>query len=373
MKKFLTRIVTVVVVFMLLVGAVYFIYPLVKQKEPEYFNIVDIESPVKETPKDTRPYEEILAELEEKLKNATHVIELPQDIVVDVFIFMGQSNMSGNGGNPEEAHEVTEGAGYEFRVISDPTKLYSLVEPFGFYENKPLGISDGTAKRGSLVSAFVNKYYEHTNVPVVAVSCSQGATNTAYWTNPGAMGDAVNRLTSTVDWLNQNGYEVRHKYMVWLQGESDAIFGFSQAMYATNMDIIVNSMIAYGVEKCFMIRIGRSRSNPVFCDEIQKVQTEICKNDPRFMMASTMLGGFDVSYMIDEWHYDQRALNMVGEDAAKNISYYVNTGREPSMYDYKYDNEYVPIVLTTQALPAESTEEKEQEVKTEEAENEGEE
>ena len=68
MKKFLTRIVTVVVVFMLLVGAVYFIYPLVKQKEPEYFNIVDIESPVKETPKDTRPYEEILAELEEKLK-----------------------------------------------------------------------------------------------------------------------------------------------------------------------------------------------------------------------------------------------------------------------------------------------------------------
>ena len=88
------------------------------------------------------------------------------------------------------------------------------------------------------------------------------------------------------------------------------------------------------------------------------------------MMASTMLGGFDVSYMIDEWHYDQRALNMVGEDAAKNISYYVNTGREPSMYDYKYDNEYVPIVLTTQALPAESTEEKEQEVKTEEAENE---
>ena len=47
---------------------------------------------------------------------------------VDLIIFMGQSNMAGRG-VAAEAPVVPEGHGYEFRAISDPTRLYPLAEP----------------------------------------------------------------------------------------------------------------------------------------------------------------------------------------------------------------------------------------------------
>ena len=54
---------------------------------------------------------------------------------IDLFMFMGQSNMAGRGISSQEWPEtppvLMPGAGYEFRAISDPTRLYPIVEPFG--------------------------------------------------------------------------------------------------------------------------------------------------------------------------------------------------------------------------------------------------
>ena len=52
---------------------------------------------------------------------------------VDLVMFMGQSNMAGRG-VASESIVVGEGHGYEYRAISDPTKLYPVVEPFGVSE-----------------------------------------------------------------------------------------------------------------------------------------------------------------------------------------------------------------------------------------------
>ncbi len=56
----------------------------------------------------------------------------------ELFLFAGQSNMAGRGITsprfPEKAPECLAGAGYEFRAISDPTRLYPLEEPFGAAE-----------------------------------------------------------------------------------------------------------------------------------------------------------------------------------------------------------------------------------------------
>ena len=48
--------------------------------------------------------------------------------VVDLIMFMGQSNMAGRG-VAAQAPKVPEGHGYEFRAVSDPTKLYPITEP----------------------------------------------------------------------------------------------------------------------------------------------------------------------------------------------------------------------------------------------------
>ena len=59
---------------------------------------------------------------------------------VDLFLFMGQSNMAGRGIVsdiwPEEAPKVLEAAGYEYRAVSDPGRLYTFEEPFVCLQNR---------------------------------------------------------------------------------------------------------------------------------------------------------------------------------------------------------------------------------------------
>ena len=101
---------------------------------------------------------------------------------VDVILFAGQSNMSGVG-DASFAPAVPEGVAYEFRAITDPTRLYPLEEPFGEKEHNPGMLDDSKflTRSGSLVSAFVNSYYEQTGTPVVAVSASRGSSKLKSW------------------------------------------------------------------------------------------------------------------------------------------------------------------------------------------------
>lgn len=62
------------------------------------------------------------------------------------FFLLGQSNMAGRGITcekwPQPAPALLSGAGYEFRAVSDPDRLYPIQEPFGVGENRPDGIDD---------------------------------------------------------------------------------------------------------------------------------------------------------------------------------------------------------------------------------------
>ena len=65
------------------------------------------------------PLPEPLA-LEEEVMEEENEEPVDDRIVVDLVMFMGQSNMSGAGGNAEKAIKLPEGWGYEFKAISDP-------------------------------------------------------------------------------------------------------------------------------------------------------------------------------------------------------------------------------------------------------------
>ena len=261
---------------------------------------------------------------------------------VDLVMFMGQSNMAGRG-VASESVVVTEGHGYEFRAISDPTKLYTVVEPFGVNENNSASGVSETTKTGSLVSAFIEGYYEDRQVPIVGVSCSKGGTATSFWLPGGkALNDAIARHNSAKDWLEENGYIIEHDYMVWLQGESDGGQNVSSEQYASNLTVIIEEMIAEaGIEFCAIIRIGHAKTNPNRHKQIIDSQTNLCKTYDKAVLISTLLAGCSGDQMKDEYHYKQPTYNEVGLDAGKHAAYYINTGTQPTMYDPEYDN-YFP-------------------------------
>ncbi|PXV87285.1 hypothetical protein C8E03_11046 [Lachnotalea glycerini] len=274
-------------------------------------------------------------------RNKNKEVTLSEGTEVDLVMFMGQSNMSGTG-DSDMAPTVIDGAGYEFRAISDPTKLYPIEEPFGEYENKEGAVDDKDLKTGSLVSSFVNSYYSGSGVPVIAVSASAGGSTLHSWRKDGTLlPDAVNRYNTAKSWLTENGYVIRHSYMVWLQGESDGNKQTSQEEYISSIKDIVSVMQENGVEKCFIIRIGIRTEEPGMYDTIIEAQTELCKNNEDFILISTKAVELDtLGLMRDEVHYTQGGLNLIGEEAGANMAYYVKTGMSPELYDYQNEDVY---------------------------------
>jgi hypothetical protein len=262
--------------------------------------------------------------------------------IVDVFMFMGQSNMAGRGitnaEHPEKVPTIMSGAGYEYRAISDDTKLSNIEEPFGKNENVSGAIDDGSDKTGSMVTSFVNAYYSNNgNIPVVAVSASQGGTLSSQWVaNSAKLNDAINRLNKTIEFLNKNGYSIRNKYMVWCQGESDADSNYSKDTWTNNFKSMLNGMMSAGIEKCFMVRIGNCNiegSEDRYKNMISW-QTEMAQTNKNVVMVSCDFAGMkNRGLMKDQFHYYQAGYNECGTYAGINTAYYVTSEKEPTMYD----------------------------------------
>ena len=263
--------------------------------------------------------------------------------VIDLIFFMGQSNMSGAGGDKELAPPVTEGHGYEFRAISDPTRLYNIEEPFGKNESFIGGICDiPGAKKGSIVSCFANEYYALTGVPIVGVSASQGATTTEIWQSAGFQIDMQQRYDITVNWLNDNGYYIRNRYVVWFQGESDAANHVQPEIYNTNMDNIIRPLFIKGLNKVFIITPGRTLSSKNYFDDIINQQLDMCRESGYYALGTNILSDVSAEYMVDEWHYNQLVLNIIGIETAKSVACYTLNRKERIDYDYENDRVYIP-------------------------------
>lgn len=301
------------------------------------------EEPVIEEPAIEEPVGEEDGQGEEEAEQSEEFPEEASEKIVDLIMFMGQSNMSGCGGNAALAPYVSEEAGYEFRAISDPTCLYQIKEPFGINENNINGIMERPGgKKGSLVSAFVNEYYSLTGVPVIAVSAALGETDMDKWLSPNMSGDVLGRFVTSKNWLNDNGYTIRHMYVVWLQGESDGLKRLSKDGYKTKMDDFIRPLFIEGMEKVFIITPGRTIDSTVIYSEIIAAQIEMSRDSSYYGLATSVLAGVSTEYMTDIYHYNQHVLNMVGEEAAKSVAYYSNNGREMILYDYKNNDWFIP-------------------------------
>ncbi len=290
------------------------------------------------------PVEEIDAEMEKKILNeeAEDFNEGHSGKEVDLIVFSGQSNMSGYGGDPKEAPGIIRDAGAEFRSVSDPERLYTIAEPFGIYENTEI-MNDFYLKQGSLVTSFVNTWYRETGTPVIAVSASKGGMPSTYWASEAVCDEVEKRFKTAKHWLNENGYTVKNQFLVFLQGENDAIENIPDEVYLADINAFSSRLFIAGIDKFLMIRIGGEKGRHDAFKRIADLQTELCRTDPRFVLVSTLLSGVGDDHMVDDYHYDQAALNLLGEDAGRNGAYFAKTREDPEITDFLTGERYIPV------------------------------
>ena len=251
---------------------------------------------------------------------------LEDDNKVDLIFFMGQSNMAGYGGDASKAPVVSEEEGVEYRVISDPTKLYPLIEPFGLHENNPDGLRDDTSaggKKGSLVSAFVKKYHQETGHKVVAVSASVGGMAMDLWVANKFWNDCLARVSKSKEWLTDNNYTVEHIYLVWFQGESDVSRLVPVTEYESNFSKFMNSFVEKSVEQIFLIVPARSGTpGDAICD----YQENLCAQDGRYTLGTTLPSQIGPEgFAMDGIHLIQDSLNKIGDETGHAAAQYTNS------------------------------------------------
>lgn len=248
----------------------------------------------------------------------------------DLFLFMGQSNMAGRGVTNEKwqqkAPKLIDGAGMEFRAISDPTKLYEIEEPFGVYENNPNGIYEPDKKTGSMVTAFVNAYYEKTNRRILAVSASKGGSVIESWQGKqDYLFDALERLKLTENFCKEQDIKINHKYVVWCQGESNGDAGTSSEEYKSKFQHLQSQLKEAGIEHIFLIAIGKyNGEKETDYSVIHDTQLEIARENEMVTLVSDSFQHMkERGLMKDAFHYFQQAYNEVGVEAGAAAGVYV--------------------------------------------------
>lgn len=255
---------------------------------------------------------------------------------VDLILFAGQSNLAGRGVTsprwPQEAPSALPGAGWEYRAVTRPGALTPLEEPFGRWENRPGAIDDGSRKTGSLVVPFINAYYSLTGTPIVGVSASEGGTSILQWQPGGAFWDDLcARWQSAQDYLSQTGIPVRHRFLLWCQGETDGDSGMSKEDYQRQFTRFWASLQALGLEACFLIQIGRYNGSKGYdYAPIRQAQEALARTLPSVELVSQAFETMQArGLMKDEFHYFQAAYNEVGTLAGENAGRYVSQLAHP--------------------------------------------
>lgn len=248
----------------------------------------------------------------------------------DLFLFLGQSNMAGRGVTspqwPETAPALTPGAGYEYRAVSDPGRLYPASEPFGVHENNPDGICEPGMKTGSMVTAFINAYYARTKIPVIGVSASKGGSAIGQWQGDGDyLSDALMRLERAEKFLKEQEITVRHRYMLWCQGETDGDLGTSPEDYKARFTNMFSQLREKGIETCFLIAIGEYNGQKGFdYSDIRRTQLELPKELPDVVLVCDAFHTMGArGLMKDDFHYYQAAYNEVGTMAGNAAGEFV--------------------------------------------------
>ena len=160
------------------------------------------------------------------------------------------------------------------------------------------------------------------------------------------MMETSKRCKKAVAYLKKRKIKIRHRYVVWFQGENDGLGGVSEQTYKNNMTDIYKCFRKQNkIEKVFLIRIGKYypptneteqkemiQGNPF--DTIIKAQTNLCINHSGFVLVSVKAASLNEWYYYpDGIHLTQYGLNILGYEAGKNAAYYVQSKKQPGMYD----------------------------------------
>ena len=252
---------------------------------------------------------------------------------MDILIFSGQSNMQGQTESLPEPNEAVEGA-FEYRFADDA--LVTLRHPCGEFlgDDLLLGADSG---HGSMIPDFCREYVRVTNRRVTAIHAAKGGTAVCEWQKGSARYDlAVRKILAGIEKAREVE-PIGHIYLIWHQGESDAINRTSKEEYIRLLTKFKDDLKAdVGIERFGVAKVGyfagvvfwlkdRTREAGKLDDEIiMEAQEALCASDEDFVMLSRLCPELSLNeeYLspFAPGHFNNKGQKLIGEDAARTLA-----------------------------------------------------
>ena len=316
---------------------------------------------------------------------------------LDLFVMMGQSNMQGQSYIYKE-FEVPWYQSCTYLYNSDEIaqvkhpfgehiNTQGSVEELGYYQLEGAVGCETGLPYGSLSPHFAASYFEQTKVPTLMVPCCCGASTVKQWW-PGTTEQrfelSVEKTEKSIDAVKEIGRTIRHKNLVWLQGESDGYgsgVGNKTPNYKNNFLTFWRAIKeALGLEKCLIIRVAKFREGYKYNTlPIMEAQEQLALENDDIELVTRITGyleypaqnpenptlqHFEQGYPASNHdHYTWEGYRLVGETAGTRVGTYMRAGvmpeLEPEPFEegvassskyhvatYKFDNtiysDYVP-------------------------------
>lgn len=294
-----------------------------------------------------------IADILQEFQQEQNVVtaEPNQEKEVDIVLFLGQSNMVGQGYSKDVTVNVKQQAGFEMRFNSS-----NSVAGIKYLKNS-------TTLNTSLIPAFANAYYNNTGVPIIAIESAVSGSSIKEWQSGKPYYETAKRkLLNTINYVQTHpeNFKLRHVYMVWYQGETDS----PNLAYESQLNTLFTNMKNIGVTQNFIIRIGHLYRAPDKAGEqtqknkfnkyteMIKLQTEIPRKSNLSVLISTRAATLSLvkgpakdssiefpkisNFMHDQVHFSQLGLDLIGSEAGVNAASYVKLGKEPEIKDFEY-------------------------------------
>lgn len=125
----------------------------------------------------------------------------------------------------------------------------------------------------------------------------------------------------------KNHIEIRHKYVLWCQGETDGDRATDIEAYGKLFINMFSQLQGAGIEKCFMITIGEYNGELGYENNyvnIRNKQLDIAKSMENIVLVCDEFHKMKArGLMKDDFHYYQEAYNEVGTIAGKTAGAFV--------------------------------------------------
>ena len=169
--------------------------------------------------------------------------------------------------------------------------------------------------------------YSLTGVPVLGVSASKGGSVIAQWQPGGAyLNDTIRRMHAAFDFCAAHGIVLRHRFLLWCQGESDGDHHTAPDVYAEQFCRMYETLRRENIEHCFLIGIGEYNgpAADISYDAIRNAQYALANHRSDLTVVSRSFETMKVrGLMKDAFHYYQAGYNETGRTAGEACAVFV--------------------------------------------------